>query len=343
MEGQNVPIEMKREKFKIDAKKYRAIICVLGLICLLISGGFYYGAGEHAALMIISMPMEGIGRLLRWLSLNSKIGDALAWILYIGISIIPLFCLLWKIKKSKKSLDQNTLIVTSADWILLPLLSIYLFYMLYCFVNPYLLATIANPEIGIKEEMLLALKCMVSGVFYSLLIGYLILSLVLQFKRKDIWKRTEQVLMACGILYVCFICYFVPFNLYPQFDQVPGSAQQLVGFADFILVILPMIWFISVMEAGIMLVRILHEDQYDVKSVDIASLLAERSRQTVIISVTCNIIGNLLHLIASSQTTNANYLVSIPFVPLIIAFAGLILAAHLKESALLYDDNQKII
>lgn len=343
MEGRDLLVKMKTEGIKIDAKKYRIIICALGLICLLISGVFYYGAEEHAALMIISMPMEGIGRLLRWLSLNSKIGDILSWILYIGISIIPLICLLWKNNRSKKSLDETTVNVTSADWILLPLLSIYTFYMLYGFVNPYLLATIVNPEVGIEEEMLPVLENMVSGVFYSLLIGYFILSLVLQFKRKDIWKRTEQVLIACGILYVCFICYFAPFSLYPQFDEMPGSAQQLVGVADFILSILPMIWFISVIEAGIMLVQILNVDQYDVRSVDIASLLAERSRQTVIISVTCNMIGNLLHLVASSQTTNTNYLVSVPFVPLIIAFAGLILAAHLKESVLLYDDNQKII
>lgn len=343
MEDRDLLVKMKIEGTKIDAKKYRIIICALGLICLLISGVFYYGIGEHAALMIISMPMEGLGRLLRWLSMNSKIGDVLAWILYIGISIIPLLCLLWKSRRSKQSLAETAVNVTSADWILLPLLSIYTLYMLYCFVNPYLMSSIANAEIGIKEEMLPVLKCMISGIFYSLLIGYFILSLVLHFKRKDIWKRTEQVLMACGILYVCFICYFVPFSLYPQLDQLPGSTQQLVGFADLILGILPMIWFISVIEASIELVQILHEDKFDVKSVEMASLLAERSRQTVIVSVTCNIIGNLLHLLVASQTTNTNYLLSIPFVPLIIAFAGLLLAAHLKESALLYDDNQKII
>lgn len=163
-------------------------------------------------------------------------------------------------------------------------------------------------------------------------------------KSIDIWKQTERILIVCTLLYVGFVCFVLPLNFFEQFGKAATSdTGTFLSLAKFFLDLLPMACFVGIMEAGVTLIHVLKENKYSERAVNTAKLLAERSRRTVVVSVVCNITQNIVQLIFWHQALNANFLLDIPFLPLILAFAGLLIAEYLKESLLLYDDNSMII
>ena len=82
-------------------------------------------------LRILYFPWEGLSALLRALSLSGAAGNALAFFLYVCISLLPAAGLLLILRKERRGFS-------GADvWLLV--LSAYTFYLLYAFINPVLL------------------------------------------------------------------------------------------------------------------------------------------------------------------------------------------------------------
>lgn len=338
----------------MDIKRFNTVVCFVAFSSAILATVMYFLGKISTIYYGIYLPMEAVAGGLRWLSFSSTIGNIAAWILYLDICLIPAFFAfrkklgrqLEKIRnKQHLQLEfEQSYPLELADVILIAL-SLYSFIMMYCFINPGVISNITPKAIGaVMSDMLPALKCFLAGVAYSLIIGYFVLKFAGSFKHTDIWKQTERVLLFFTIVYVTFFCFTLPLNLFQQYENsgIP-EAGIFITAIKFFLDLLPMVCFVGIIESGIRLIELLKENKYDESAVNIANLMAERSRATVTVSIVCNITQNVIQLIFWRELLHANFLLDIPFIPLILAFAGLLIAEYLKESSLLYDDNQMII
>ncbi len=341
----------------MEIKRFNLLICFVAFGAAISATVIYYLIGVKTGLSAVYLPMEWLAWVLRQVSMNSSIGNIAAWGIYIGICIFPSLLILKKVYSYKKQpqLDKadSTKVpsyqsvnypICLTDVILL-VLSLYLFFMLYCFINPGILSKLA-PEMtgGDASDVLAVMKNVLAGLVYSLIIGYFVLKLAGSFQSTNIWKQTERILIFCTMTYVAFVCFALPLNFFQQYENAMALESGIwVTLMNFFLDLLPMACFVGIMESGVVLIHSLKENKYDQEAVAAAHLMAQRSRRTVSVSVLCSIIQNILQLIFWKQIMHANFFLNIPFLPLILAFAGLLIAEYLKESSLLSDDNQMII
>ena len=82
-----------------------------------------------AALQIMYLPFELIGKGLRFLSLSSAIGNVIAIIIYAAISMIPAIYIIYQRKRGRTQKEDILLVVFTG----------LLFYSLYMFINPGLM------------------------------------------------------------------------------------------------------------------------------------------------------------------------------------------------------------
>ncbi|MHC1721732.1 MAG: hypothetical protein AB9836_00860 [Aminipila sp.] len=338
----------------MEIKRFNRLMCFVAFGAAVLATVMYFLGKIPAIYYGIYLPMEAVAGGLRWLSLKSTIGNIVAWLLYLDICLIPAFFafrkklsrLLEKIRnKQYLKIEFEQTCPLELTEIILIVLSVYLFFMMYCFINPGMISNIAPQIIGADmSDTLPMLKYFLAVVAYSLIVGYLILKFTGSFKNTDIWKQTERILLLGTMAYVAFSCFVLPLNLFQQYEyRLSAEAAIFVMVIKLFLDLLPIVCFVGIMESGVRLIQLLKENKYDQSAVSIANLMAERSRTTVIVSVLCNIIQNVIQLIFWREMLHANFLLDIPFIPLILAFAGLLIAEYLKESSLLYDDNQMII
>lgn len=342
------------EVLGMEIKRFNRLVCFVAFGSAILATVMYFLGKIPTMYYGIYLPMEAVAGGLRWLSLSSTIGNIVAWLFYLDICLIPaFFAFRKKLSRQLEKIRNKQHLKLEAEQkcplelaeIILIALSVYLFFMMYCFINPGMISNIIPEEIGADmSDMLPALKYFLAGVAYSMVIGYVVLKFAGSFKSTDIWKQTERILLIATMTYVAFFCFVMPLNLFEQYgNSATPEAGIFVAVTKLFLDLLPMVCFVGTMESGVMLIHSLKESKYDQNAVKAANLMAERSRTTVIVSVLCNITQNVIQLIFWREILHANFLLDIPFLPLIIAFAGLLIAEYLKESLLLYDDNQMII
>lgn len=333
----------------MEIKRFNIIVCFLAFISAILAIVMYFLEKISVIYYAAYMPVEAVAYLLRWLSFSSEAGNIAAWILYTVICLSPAafalrkkFLKRWNISFHQEQKGEDSPIQLT-DVILIAL-SVYLLFMVYCFINPgtlsKLMTQIQGPDL---IDVLPVLKSILVAVAYSLIIGFAVLKVAGGIENKNVWKQTERIIIICTMVYVVMFCFTVPLNLMQKSGNLSSDLGMTIIFIKSILKLLPALCFVGIMQSGVMLIHCLKENKYGQEAVEIAGLLAERSRKTVIVSVTCNIIQNVIQLIFWGDILHADILVDIPFLPLILAFAGLLIAEYLKESTLIYDDNQMII
>lgn len=356
----------------MDIKRFNILVCFVSFTCAILAIAAYFLSDIISAISMWYFPIELLAFGLRWLSFSSFMGNVLAWIIYVGICLIPASFVIYKFimykrvnkliydkklydmsrwnSKENESLDDKNFKIKLTDIILL-LLSTYLFFMIYCFINPgFMSFIIPDINMGDMEGSLLSmLKNVIVAVAYSLIIGFIVLKFADNFrivknKSVSILMHVERILIICTLIYVAFVCFTLPLNLFQEFTTTNNSDSAMFAtLIKFLLELLPMACFVGIMESGVILLHSLKEDKYSEKTINSANILAERSRRTVSVSIICNIALNVIELLFWQKALNANVLLDIPFIPLILAFIGLLVAEYLKESSNLYNDNKMII
>jgi len=114
----------------------------------------------HAETMfsLLSAPFSCIGNGLRALSLSGAAGDIAAWILYLLFCLAPLVPLLVRLCRGRAHAEDSLLVILSAV----------LFYVLYRFINPALIAE----RFGAFETVG---RMALSGTVFSILLAYAVL------------------------------------------------------------------------------------------------------------------------------------------------------------------------
>lgn len=303
----------------------------------------YYAVGLTNSMFLLTVPFDCIANGLRWLSLYSPAGNLAAILLYTLLSLLPMvyLCAGWK----KAGLNKTD--------ILLPVISLYSFYLLYEFINPGLMLK-RLPKLLAGTDGLPMVKMSFAIIFYVLVIAYFMFRMMQHLKSNNeknrlchLCNQLQKILIIISVLYTFYLGYFMTFMMFQDFNQSieqnSSSVNMFFVVLTYILNGLPIILSIATLVSGIGLLKAMALSHLQAEEIQAASHMGAISKYTVYVTVICNITLNVLQFIFSRQLNDTSYVIKISFIPLIIAFSAVILSGYFKEAKDLHEDNEMII
>ena len=279
---------------------------------------------------IMGFPFKLIGEGLRWLSLQGGIWDILAWILYIGISLVPIAYLLYKAKVRRIPL-------CGADFWLV-LISLSLFAVLYIMINPGIL----------PEEYLLMGGVEFCVTLWSEIVLYLVLVMCRAVKACDasgLLCSMRIGLIGLAVALAAFSVLGVFTELLPEIEAMRNGNSSAIdditwelGMTDplemsamglwmvYLLKQISVVAEIVVIRYGLKLLRAIEVDRYSDATIAAAKNLGDVCLTATIVIAVMPLLINLLQL-GWSGLHVLHYQYAIPIVPILIII-GVYLLAH---------------
>ncbi|MBB2181695.1 hypothetical protein H0486_02235 [Lachnospiraceae bacterium MD1] len=324
-------------------KKILVALLIEGIAAIALSLFMKYYIGMEEAILLLYIPFDLIGKGLRCLSLQSSIGNIIALIIYALLCLTPIFWLVFR--KLRKQLNYSD--------ILLPIISIYSFYMLFLFVNPNLMYRHV-PELFMDESALSIVRLSLAIIFFTLVIGYLIIRMLTTLSQEKeenrmifLCRRLQVLLYIISILYTFLLGYFSTFELFSQIDQrsftTGTQMNQVYVLLSFVLKTVPVLFTIVTLVSGIVLLTTISTKHKQEEEVEAAKRMGMFSRRTAFLTVGCNIALNLFQLVFSSQLNDTSIVLNVSLAPLVISISAMILSGFFKETKELYEENEMII
>ena len=295
---------------------------------------------------IFTFPMEQIGWGLRQLSLSGAVGNIIAIILYVLLSLVPCAVLIG-LKRTKKA--------CKADWMLL-FVSASIFYTLYYMINP-----------GLFFELSVVMGKQVLGcTFYSVLIGYLILRILEKSAQADcitLQKGLGVLLYLVMVLFAYVVVMEFAVNL-PASIQAVQAGNQLVGdwmLGDFgygtvnltltyvflvlqsVVNALPYVLDIFVLFTATKAINELLVNAYSDAAVVGVQNIAGLCSKVLAIMVIVSMCFNVAQLLCRNGLHQINITATIPVVSILLIVLILVVARYVRESQKLKRDNDLFI
>lgn len=324
-------------------RNFKLILLMEGILSICLAVLMFYVFDLSSSIFILFLPIDAVGKGLRFLSLSSTLGNILALFLYVFLSMLPFLYLIRK--KLKTGL-------TKIDF-LLPVISIFSFYMIYEFINPKLMLKRVPAMVSMEGYIPMA-KLSFSITFYALLLGYIILRLLDQLKAQAsqdklgyLCTQLGKILIIISTGYTFVLGYFTAFQLFGDLTKKTGEIKLPMNtyfiIISYIINALPVIFAILTILAGIALLQAMVTDHMQEREQIAAAALGQISKKTVYITVFCNISLNLLQFLFSRMLNDTSYSLELSLFPLVIAASAMILSGFFKETKELHEDNEMII
>lgn len=323
---------MKRKLFWWIFLGAEAAVCVL----LHILQASFYGIYSSA----VAFPYEQLGVCLRALSLSGGLGNVVAIVIYVAVSLVPVAVLLVLLKK--RGFHRE-------DWLLAGLSAV-LFAVLYLMINPGTIRSLFGGAAGLTVG-----KAILGGTAYSVLFGYLVLRMLRLFFAGSIGKLQKYMTTLLFLLNLFFVYLAFGSSLGKLLDSI-GSLragntgnEHLLGASYVFLVLqfavnaLPYLLDVLVVFAALQLLDELQADRYSSKSVATAKRLTRLCGAVLAAMVLTNITFNLLQLLFVKTLMVINSSVQIPVLSIAFVMAVLLLAQFIAENKRLKDDNDMFI
>lgn len=313
-------------------KAYALFLTVETALCAALV--FVPGFGGEWLLSFLSFPFELVGKLLRLLSLRSRAGDILAWLLCLGLSAAPLWLCI-RIRQSRKWMD-----------LLLPLASVLVFCALYLSVNPMLIKR------WFGEAAALMGLAPVGGAVYSILLTWAILRLVHRMETLEIWQLGSWLLRTLGAVFVLVAFGSALSGLGQEIAAVRAgntAAGQPLGLTMVFLVLGYLMeafsWLLDlwVLFAALSLFNEARADRLGEATVAAAEELYRRARLSLCASLTAALCYDLVQLAVSRKLLSIHTTIRLPVFSVAFLLLMLVLSRLLRENRSLRDDNELII
>lgn len=291
---------------------------------------------------ILSFPFEQIGWCLRQLSLSGAIGNVAAIIIYLLVAAIP--CGVFFLLKKKET-------VRKIDYVLF-FLSLSLLVVLYYMINPGLL----------PASMLGGGKGLVCGVFYSIVVAYLVLRIVTGHKEGDLLSLQKglrtmlyivMVLFAWSVVAECFV------NLPAAIKtvQMGNSAAMDSFFYDgpdltMTYVFLALQSVVRALPNGIsavavyLCIKALEElllDSYSEKAIPFVKKIAAFCKKSLVVIVVAEVALNIGQLLFAEILYQIHIAVNIPIFSILFLLVIHVMARYIEENQRLKKDNDLFI
>lgn len=314
------------------------ILLLEALLCLALS--FIRMSWPEIMTSVLAFPFEQIGYLLRTLSLSGSVGNVIAIVCYVLLSLLPILFLVAVCRRRRFSPED----------ILLALASLLLFIVLYYMINPALLKTMFQ-----MEEFQQLGKAMLGTSVYAILVGYLFLRALRHFFSAD--RHSLQKYLGALLIIFSMVLVYIIFGasvetLLNHFTELYQGNTEPSTARTFSVVFLLLGWIVDVLPyllnlilvyAGMELLRALANDRYSDAAVMSAARLANLCGVTLVIMIVTNIGFNLLNLFFSKQLLIVNTAIQIPFLSILFTLAVLLLAQFIRDNKRLKDDNDLFI
>ncbi len=338
-------------------KKLGRFLILEGILSIGLAYLMYYVALLTSSMEILYLPFDWLGIGLRRLSLSSSIGNMLALFFYGMLCLSPVLYLLFKKKRSG---------LVKID-LLLPVISLFCFYMLYHFINPGLMLQWIPQQLT-DPSFLGMIKLAFVIIFYSLCLTYFMLrmlGILTPIEHEEhpqfLTKGLQLILEILSALYTFLIGYFSTFELFADLtkysvktgtESVFAAAfpahgnsflNQFVTIFSYLLRCLPVVLTINILVAGVLLIKEMALHHMKAEEYQAAARLSNAGKKAVYVTVFSNLALNVTQFLLSNQLSDTNFSLSITLSPLIIAFGAMILAGYFKETKELHEDNEMII
>lgn len=289
-----------------------AVVCLLAVVMLFgADAGTTVDTGDITDTWnLLAFPWAQIGMMLRRLSVSGAAGNALAWSLYILISLIP--AAVW-MRIRRRKMEKKT------D-IFLPVFSLLLFGFLYLAVNPAYLFRLSGASAAQTTSSVLLASCALA--VDSLLILYLVVRLLRS------WKTMESRKLIRNLRYFFYLFGFVmvllvfaggPADFMSALQKVQEGNTADVGATTRFLVAmktlaacLPDAAQLLLSVLAVCLLNAMEEDIYGEKTVQNAELLAGVCGISLVVNLSFLVCCNVLNLILQSGSSDSSFMAGIP-------------------------------
>ena len=296
-------------------KKYLIILFLEAIGIISITKGF--GVKTESVFDLLSFPLVKSADLLGSLSLSGKAGNALAVVVYALICLIPVFVLLFKVKKNTfRKVDS-----------LLVLMSAVLFAVEYLLINPSEMGVYAFNEASAST---------VAFSFWSLFTGYLVLKFADTIKNSK-GKKTESllalVLKIMGGVFVFALCT----------SELTKTEIGIVTLFKFLNTVTPSAFGVLIVLSSLNLITEFTIDRYSEHTVKAVEKLSELCILALEVTVGVSVLLSVLQLRFINVLSNVNFSVDIPLLSLGFILIVLLFSGFIKESKALKEDNDSFI
>ncbi len=316
-------------------KLYTSLLAAEAVACVVLC--LVQASFGNAFSTIMAFPFEQIGLGLRALSLWGWLGNILAVVLYLGLSLLPIAALVRKRRKLEKE-----------DW-LLGLLSVLLFVVLYAMVNPGMISLKAK---GLSQAVG---KGALGLLVYSVLCGYSILRMLRLFRAGGTEKLLgylSVMLMLMGALFVyaafgaCFGAMLDSLNALKAGnvgnEHLLGTTYFCLGFKALVDG-LPYLMNVAVVLGALNLLDEMRRDRYSESTVAAAERMCRLCVVALAATVLANIGFNLVQLLLVNALMTTHIGVQIPLGSIGFVLVALLLTRLITENKQLKDDNELFI
>ena len=270
---------------------------------------------------IIKFPFKEICDLLRDLSLDSTLSNAVAVAIYVILGGLPLCYLLWKTKVRKCQSGMRD--------ILLILLSAFMYFQMYLMINPRKMTSLVGSYDGGYMDLAMT--------FYTLLIGYIILSIVDSFRK----GKAQQLLQYLkGVLIFTMAIFAVSAVL----SVVTGWSSAMAW--DNVILILKQFsigFDIWVMVYGIKLIDALKKNKFSNEVLHASKRLSDTCAVSIGAMVVIAIVIDFMQILSGGMVLNQTYNINIPIVSMVAILIVLLVSKFISEAKAIKEDNEMII
>lgn len=321
----------------------RKALVITAILSFALAGILYYGFSFENGAYILVLPFNLIGKGLRSMSFGSAAGNVLAFILYFGISLIPMvFLLIGRIKGRKRKADVLLLLITA-----------YHFFLLYFFINPI---TVTEKFFSYQESagFIPTLKVTLVIFYSGLWVGYLFIYFAEAVFLPSSYQNSlslnrllKRLLLAGAGLYTVLFFYYDTVRMFFAIGKAAregfSKTAQVYPAVDYLLSGIPVVFTVLVFLYGAELLNAMKKEHLKEEENKAAINLGEAGRRCIYATVGCNILSNVLQLLLGKQLNNINFTVNISLFPLITALFSMILAVYFKEAGELKENDELFI
>lgn len=296
-------------------KKYMLFLLIEAVGVLGITKGMDIKA--ESIFDLLSSPLTALADGLGKLSLSGTFGNAFSVVIYALICLVPIFVLLFKVKKNTFRRVDSLLVLMSAV----------LFAVVYLLINPSEMGVHAFNEASAST---------VAFSFWSLFVGYLVLKFAETLKNTE-GKKAEKllsiVLEFIGAVFVFSLCTV----------KIPDTEVGIITVFSVLNSVLPAIFGIRTVFFALNLLAEFSLDRYSENTVDEAEKLSRFCILALEASVGVSALLSVLQLRFINELSSVNFSVEIPVFSLGFILLLLLLSGIIKESKALKEDNDSFI
>ncbi len=269
---------------------------------------------------LLTLPFVWISQGLRALSLSGGIGNLVAWLLLLVLTLLPMVL-------AFKNKSSNFL---SRFWLVM--LGVLLFVTLYVLINPTIIDRLVHPALvgsGVREPYIFVLAMMV----YAAIFAYWITLVALKAQEADFSQLLRMlhgllVLVSMGLVLMFFGFFFSQFLI--QLKESTSTNYLLEDFSasfslDTVFVFLNLgiqavVYFVGlyIIDQACDLIAKMQADRYSQTVVDHVRLLAGHSSKALILMVSAPLILNFLLVIFARLLTNVQTRLSLSLYPVLL-------------------------